>query len=86
MLQISNTPLIVHLHDYFNLHVCLSLQRPSVSVGVLSDFTIPTVASQNVSNKSSLECVKSEKYAFCVTLRLLGSMQQGKAKLRTIQY
>ena len=42
--------------------------------------------SQNITNKSSLVCVKSEKCAFWITLRLLGSMQQGKAKLRTIHY
>ena len=41
---------------------------------------------QNVTNKSCLVCVKSEKHAFWVTLRLLGPMQQGKAKLHTLHY
>ena len=36
---------------------------------VLSRFTIPAVISQNVTNKSCLVCVMSEKYASWVTLR-----------------
>ena len=44
------------------------------------------VASQNVTNKSFLVCVKSEKYAVWVTLRHLGSMRQGKAKLSTLHH
>ena len=40
----------------------------------------------NVTDKSFLVCVKSEKYAFWATLRHLGAMQQGKAELLTLHY
>ena len=76
----SDVSMVWHLNNYFGLHVSLSNH----------DFVSHTlgfyVASQNVINKSFFVCVKSEKYAFLVTLRPLGSMQQGKAKLRTIHY
>ena len=52
-----------NLHNYFNLHICPSLRQP-----VLFHFTIAVVGSQNVTNESWLVCVKSEKYAFWVTL------------------
>ena len=45
-----------------------------------------TVASQNVTNESSLVCVKSLEYTFWVTLRLLGSMRQGKAELSVLNH
>ena len=47
---------------------------------------ILAVESQNVTNRSFLVCVKSGKYAFLITLRLLGSMRQGEAKLCTLDY
>ena len=58
------------------IHVCLWVCH---TLGI-------SVALQNVSNKSSLICVKSEKYAFCVTLRHLGSLRQSKAELSTLHY
>ena len=42
---------------------------------------VSAVGSQNVTNRSFLVSVKSEKYAFWVTLRLAWSMRQGKAQL-----
>ena len=39
------------------------------------EFPIPEVVAQNVTNKICLVCVKSEKYAFLVTTRPLGSMR-----------
>ena len=74
-----------NLHKYFKLHVCLSLQtRPSCPIQ--SHITISAVGSQNVTNKSSLVCVKSEKYAFWVILSSLGSMWQGEAEIHALQY
>ena len=76
---------LTHLkNNYFQLQVCLSF-RPSLRLWVRHTLGFQ-VASQYVTNKSSLVCVKSEKYAFGVTLRLLGSMQQGKAEPCTIYY
>ena len=40
----------------------------------------PAVVSQNSADKSFLVCVKSEKYAFWVILRPIGSMRRGKAE------
>ena len=37
-------------------------------------------------NRSFLVSVKSEKYAFWVTLRPLGSMSQGEVKIHALQY
>ena len=67
----------------FNLHVNSSLR---CHISILSHFTIPAVRSQNVTNKSCLVCVKSEKYAFWVTLRLTGSMRQGESEQNTLHY
>jgi len=55
----------VNINIYFNLHVCLSICRLSFAVCHLSrfEFSISTVESHNISNKSCLVCVKSEKYA-----------------------
>ena len=47
---------------------------------VSSNFTIPAVGSQNVTSKSCLVCVKSEKYAF------IRYMRQCKAELPTLYY
>ena len=77
-----------NLHNYNNLHVCPFLGRPLVAYhSVQSYFTNPVVWSQNVTNKSCLVCVKSEKYAFLVTPRLIiMSMRRGKAELHTFHY
>ena len=79
-----------NLNNYFRLQVCLSFRTyvrlyicPYVT---LSFFRIPAVVSQNVTNESCLACVKSEKYVVWVTLRPLGSIRQGEAELRTLQY
>ena len=69
---------LCYLNNYFNLNVCLSILGLSdvcLSVSRTYEFVIPAVRSQNVTNKSCLVCVKSEKYAFLVTLRFLGSMR-----------
>ena len=47
---------------------------------------VSAVGSQNVTNRSFLLSVKSEKYAFWVTLRPLGSMSQGEGKIHALQY
>ena len=72
-----------YLNNYFNFYVCLSI-RPSVCPCVLKQHPISTVLSKNVIVKSCLVCIKNEKYVFWVTLRLIGSMRQGKAKLHTL--
>ena len=65
--------------------VCPSIY-PSVSWCVQKLAPFFAVVLQNVTDKSCLVCVKSEKQAFKVTLRVLGSMRGGKAKLCTLQY
>ena len=67
-----------YLNNYFDFHVCLSFRRPSVRPSVRKITQVTAVITQNVTNKSCLLCVMSEKYAFLVTLRLLWSMRQGK--------
>ena len=56
--------------------------RPS-AVWHPSHFQISDSCSRikNITNKSCLVCVKSEKYPFWVTLRPLGSKKQGETKL-----
>ena len=51
-----------------------------------SHFAISAIGSQNVTNKSCLVFVKSEKYAFWVTLRLWDPCGKGKAEPCTIYY
>ena len=72
----------VHLNNYLRLHVCLSFH--GYVCGYVGHTLGFSVASQKVANKSFLVCVKNEKYAFWVTLRLAVSMQQGKAELCTL--
>ena len=75
----SRHDLGTHLDNYFNFHVCLSIRPsvPSVSSILCVQKLIPVyaVGSQNVTNRSFLLSVKSEKYAFWVTLRPLGFMR-----------
>ena len=47
---------------------------------------IHAVVLQNAIKKSCLVCVKSEKYAFWITLRVIQSMRGGEAKLCTFLY
>ena len=55
-----------HLNNYFNFHFCLSIRHSvSVLLSIRKLTPIPVVL--------SLVCVKSEKYAFFVTLRPLGA-------------
>ena len=61
--------------------ICLSV-RPCVQKLTL----VSAVGSQNDTNRSFLVRVKSEKYAFWVTLRPLGSMSQGEVKIHALQY
>ena len=93
MLQLNNViPNFSNLHNYFNNQVCLSVSRPSIpSFSPIFPFChitlpIPAITSQNVTNESCLECVKSEKYAFFVTFGPLRSMRQGEAELYTSRY
>ena len=47
---------------------------------------IPAVVSQDVTTKSCFLCVKSEKFAFLVTLRHLESTRQVEVELFTLPY
>ena len=81
---------IYHLNNYFDFHVCLSfrlLLRPSVRASVRTPAPIPAVVSENVTNKSCLICVMSEKYAFWVTLRPQSDRcRQGEAEVRILNF
>ena len=71
-----------HLNNYFDFHVCLSF-RPSAQKLT----SIPASVSQNVTNKSCLVRVKSEKYASLVTLRpKWDHCRQGKAKEHILNF
>ena len=76
----------LHLHNYFVVHVCLSMRHKCWQHPVSVPISIPLDASQNVSNKSCLVCVKNEKYAYWVTFRPLGSIRQGAAKPCTMYH
>ena len=69
------------LHNYFNLHICPFFRHVMSCHVTLS---IPAILLQNITNKSCVACYKNEKNTFSVTLRLRGSMRQGKAELRTL--
>ena len=60
---------IHNLNDYFDLHVCLSIRLSVFRPCVRNLTPLSPVLSQNVTNKSCLVCVMSEKYASWVTLR-----------------
>ena len=64
------------------MQVCPSFCRLPFPKASVPSFTLPiyAVLSQNFTNKNSLVCIDSEKYAFLVTLR-----PWGKAKLRIIK-
>ena len=67
---------------------CLSVcfQFHSVCPCVQQLTPVFAVGSQNITNKSFLVCVKSEKYAYSVTLRPLGFMRQGEAKIQRLWF
>ena len=76
----------MHLNNYFHFHVRLSI-RVCVCVSVCL-FVCPKkipfseVVSQNVTNKSCLMCVQSEKYASWVNLTpQLDRCWSGKAEV-----
>ena len=78
----------VNLNNYFNFHVCLSF-RPSLCpcMCVRKLTPVSAVRSQNVTNRSLLMSVKSEKYAFWVTLRPQSDCcRQGEAKVRILNF
>ena len=86
--QIGKTNL--NLNNYFDFHVCLSIHpfvRSSVVLSPQKLTSIPASVSQNVTNKSCLVCVKSEKYASWVTLRpQLDCCRRGKAEVRILNF
>ena len=66
----------VNLHNYFNLHVC-----PSISCLSLG------VPQSDVTDKSCLVCVKSEKFASLVTLRpQWDCCSRGEAKVHILDF
>ena len=69
---------LTNLNNYFNLQICLILQRLSIT---LLNFRF-LQSCHKMSNKSCLLCVKSERYAFLV--KLLGSMRPGTAELHKL--
>jgi len=77
-----------YLNNYFNLQVCIRPSVPSVlSVPCVQKLTpVSAVGSQNATKRSLLVSVKSEKYAFWVTFRPIGSMSQDKVKIHALQY
>ena len=77
------------LNNYFDFHVCLSISLPSsVRLPCVRNLTpLPAVLSQNVTNKSFLVCVKSEKYAYWVTLRPQQDLcRRGEAEVRILDF
>ena len=80
--HVNSSKFAIQVNNYIRLHVCLSFHAFNC---VSALFTLYNLI-KNVINKSSLVGVKSEKYAVWVTLRLPGSMRQGKAELCTIHY
>ena len=85
----------MYLNNYFNFHVCLSIRVPcSVVPSVrgsgsvrLNLTSIPASVSQNVTNKSCLVSVKSEKYASWVTLRpQWDRCRRGEAEVRILNF
>ena len=95
--SIEITPLKMHLNNYFDFHVRLSIRpfRPSVPsvpsvrsvrpVQKTSEFS--AVLSQNVTKKSCLVSDKSEKYAFWITLTpQLDRCCRGEAEVRIINF
>ena len=79
----------VNLNNYFEPHVCLSI-RGSVclSGSVRPNLTsCPASVSQNVTNKSCLVCLKSEKYASWVILRpQWDCCRRGEAEVRILNF
>ena len=77
----------INLNNYFDFHVCLSIRlwfRGSVRLNLTS---ISASLSQNVTNKSCLVCVKSEKYASWVTLRpQWNCCRRGEAEVRILDF
>ena len=67
---------MVHLINYFTF-VCRSVHSVQSCVQTLT--SVSAVRSRNVSDRSFLISVKSEKYTFWVTLRPLGSIRQSEA-------
>ena len=68
------------------LHFYLSF-RPYVRMSHFHFFPIPAVASQYGTDESSLACVKSEKYAFWVTISPKWECCcRGKAEVRIIDF
>ena len=76
-----------NLNNYFDFHVCLSI-RPCVCPSVCpKKAPFPAVAFQNVTNKSCLVCVQSEKYASWATLTpQLDCCCRGEAKVRILNF
>ena len=64
--------LYIHQNNYFGLHISLSFVTWIWTYVTFCNFQLHQKMSQI---KSSLVSLKSEKYAFWVTLRLLGSLQ-----------
>ena len=79
-----------YLNNHFNFHVCLSFRRPPSTVRrpcARKLAPISAVVLQNVTNKSCLVYVKSEKHAFWVTFRPQSDhCGQEEAKVRKLDF
>ena len=66
--NVFQAPIKRNINNYFNFHVYLPFRRlcvrPSIRLCVRKLAPIPTVVSQNVTNKSFLVCAMGEKYTF----------------------
>ena len=80
----------IYLNNYFNFHVCLSIRDsvfPCFRPCVRKLTPVSAVGSQNVTNRSFLVSVKSEKYAFWITLRPQSDhCRQGKAEVCILDF
>ena len=77
-----------YLNNYFDFHVCLSIHPSVVPVPSGQKLTsILASVSQNVTNRSCLVCIKSEKCASWVTLTpQWDRCRRGEAEVRILDF
>ena len=85
---LNGCKVFIYICNCFKLHVCPSLHLVSLFY-YLPHFRIslPAVVSQNITNRSCLVSVKSEKYASWVTFRPhWDRCRQGEAEVRVLDF